>query len=76
LHFIIHYLEILELISVSLKKKVDLPGENYKKKIAEICSDEFIYWYNLDEVSHKFTSNFRRYMDEALYRKTDVLPEN
>ncbi len=71
-----NFSEALQLFERKLKKKVDLPGENYKKKIAEICSDEFIYWYNLDEVSHKFTSNFRRYMDEALYRKTDVLPEN
>lgn len=35
-------------------KGVDLPSEKYTKRIDEICSNEYVYWYNLDEISHVY----------------------
>lgn len=58
------------------KYKADLPDESYIKKIEEISSDEYVYWYDLNDVSHKFTSNFRKNMDDKLYKEADILPEN
>ena len=56
--------------------KVDLPSKKYTEMIDLICSDEYIYWYNIDKVSQRFTSKFRRLLDKALYENRDILPEN
>ncbi len=62
--------------SQSKMKHVDLPGEKYTKTIDEISSNEYIYWYGLDEISRKFTNNFRHFMDDELYKNFNTLPEN
>lgn len=62
--------------SQSKMKDVDLPGEKYTRTIDEISSDEYIYWYNLDEISRKFTANFRHLMDYELYKNRNILPED
>ena len=62
--------------SQSKMKDVDLPGEKYTRTIDEISSDEYIYWYNLDEISRKFTANFRHLMDYELYKNRNTLPED
>lgn len=40
-------------------KGVDLPSEKYTKRIDEICSNKYVYWYNLDDISHMFISKFK-----------------
>ena len=55
---------------------VDLPGSNYTEKIDEICSDKYVYWYNLDEISRRFTSKFMHFMNDDLYNNPNTLPEN
>lgn len=55
---------------------VDLPGKNYTEKIDEISSDKYVYWYNLDEISRRFTSKFIRFMNDDLYKNHNILPEN
>lgn len=56
--------------------EVDLPGKKYTEMIDGICSDEYVYWYNLDEISRRFTSKFKGFMDEDLYKNPNTLPEN
>lgn len=67
--------------SVALRKSqekmrnVDLPGKNYTEMLDEISSDEYIYWYNLDEISQRFTSKFRFLMNQHLYEDPNTLPD-
>ena len=63
-------------VSQEKMKGVDLPGERYTKRIDEICSDKYVYWYNLDAISRKFTLNFKRRMEKDLYDNPNTLPEN
>lgn len=56
-------------------KGVDLPGEKYTDTISQICSDKYVYWYNLDEISRKFTNNFKNHLDYELYQNYNTLPE-
>ncbi len=62
-------------ISQKNLKEVDLPNEKYTGMINEICSDKYVYWYNLDKVSRMFSSNFRRKMDKELYQNPNLHPE-
>ena len=40
------------------KRNVTPPSVAYTRMIDEICSNEYVYWYSLDEVSKRFTSKF------------------
>ena len=55
-------------------KGVDLPSEKYTKRIDEICSNEYVYWYNLDDISHRFTSKFKNSIKDEL-QDANILPE-
>lgn len=71
-----NFSDTLRIFEGKPKKKFDLPSEEYIEKITGISSNDHVYWYNLDKVSHKFTSNFRNAMDKKLYRDADILPEH
>ena len=51
---------------------VDVPSERYTKMIDEICSNEYVYWYNLDEVSQLFTSKFKDSIREELNQDSPI----
>lgn len=55
-------------------KGVDLPSEKYTKRIDESCSNEYVYWYNLDDISHRFTSKFKNSIKDEL-QDANILPE-
>lgn len=57
-------------------KRVDKPSEQYIKLIDSICSDKYVYWYNLDRVSRKFTSNFKYHLNHELYDNPNTIPED
>lgn len=65
-----------EVLRVSQRnmKGVDLPSEKYTRGIDEICSNEYVYWYNLDEISHRFTAKFKNSIKEEL-KDANILPE-
>lgn len=54
---------------------VDQPSERYTKRLDEICSNEHIYWYNLDNVTRRFTSKFKKGIKEKLNRSDLSLRE-
>lgn len=62
-------------VSQQKKQAVDLPSERYTKKIDEICSNEYVYWYNLKEISQLFTSKFRDSVERELNQDTQTPPE-
>lgn len=47
-------------------KRVDQPSERYTKRLDEICSNDRVYWFDLEEISKKFTENFQKGIEEAL----------
>lgn len=61
-------------ISQSNLKGVDLPSEKYTKKIDEICSNQYVYWYNLDDISRRFTLKFINSIKKEL-EEINILPE-
>lgn len=65
-----------EALRVSQKnmKGVDLPSERYTRRIDEICSNEYVYWYNLDDISHRFTYKFMNSIKDEL-KDANILPE-
>lgn len=59
-------------VSQQGKQAVDVPSERYTKKIDEICSNEYVYWYNLKEISQLFTSKFKDSIGKELNRDAPI----
>lgn len=57
------------------KQAVDLPSEKYVRRIDEICSDQNIYWYALEDISKKFSSKFMDGITKELDGGSQIPPE-